>query len=127
MDPTSIPPGELSSLGRSEPTPAEVREQLERMLASPGLQASPRRRDMLRFIVDETLAQRGNRLKAYTVALAVFGRDDTFDPQADPVVRLEARRLRRDLDGYYAGAGHHDPLHITVPKGGYVPTFFMAR
>ena len=37
--------------------------------------------------------------------MPVFGRDDTFDPKIDPVVRLEARRLRRDLDSYYIGPG----------------------
>ena len=78
---------------------------------------------MLRFIVDETLAGRGDRLKGVTVALAVFGRDETFDQQSDPVVRLEARRLRSDLDSYYVDAGSRDPVRVSIPKGGYVPHF----
>ncbi|WP_223421667.1 hypothetical protein [Tateyamaria pelophila] len=78
---------------------------------------------MLRFIVDETLAGRGDRLKGVTVAQAVFGRDETFDQQSDPVVRLEARRLRADLDSYYVDIGSDDPVRVTVPKGGYVPHF----
>jgi adenylate cyclase len=53
----------------------------------------------------------------------VFGRNDDFDPQTDPVVRVEARRLRRDLDGYYVTAGKRDPVVISIPKGGYVPHF----
>jgi TolB-like protein len=38
-------------------------------------------------------------------------------------VRLEARRLRTDLDSYYVDAGSQDPVRISVPKGGYVPHF----
>jgi len=77
----------------------------------------------LRYIVEETLAGRADRIKGYTIAVAVFGRDETFDAQADPVVRLEARRLRRDLDSYYVGAGSRDPVRISIPKGSYVPHF----
>ncbi|WP_275168282.1 hypothetical protein [Bradyrhizobium sp. CSS354] len=101
---------------------------MECILSSQHFPASERRRAFLRFIVEETLAGRGDSLKGYTVALAVFGRKETFDPQADPVVRLEARRLRRDLDSYYVGAGRDDAVRIVVPKGSYVPYFgWFAR
>ncbi|WP_375778745.1 hypothetical protein ACE103_06375 [Bradyrhizobium sp. ma5] len=103
--------------------PVDVSAELERILSNPRFQASERRRAFLRFIVDETLAGRGERLKGYTIALAVFRRDGSFDPQADPVVRLEARRLRRDLDSYYMDAGRDDPVRISIPKGSYVPNF----
>ena len=93
------------------------------MLEGVSFHASQRRREMLQFIVDETLAGRGNRLKGVTLAIAVFGRDETFDQQSDPVVRLEARRLRSDLDSYYVDAGSQDPVRITIPKGGYLPHF----
>jgi len=53
----------------------------------------------------------------------VFGREESFDPQTDPVVRLEAGRLRRDLERYYLTAGRDDPILIEVPKGAYVPVF----
>ena len=107
----------------SSPSAEDVIAQLERMLEGVSFKASPRRREMLRFIVDETLAGHGNRLKGVTVAISVFGRDETFDQQSDPVVRLEARRLRSDLDSYYVDAGSQDPVRITIPKGGYVPHF----
>ncbi|MGA9572937.1 MAG: hypothetical protein WBS20_03205, partial [Lysobacterales bacterium] len=84
---------------------------------------SDRRIAFLRYIVEETLAGRARGIKGYTVAIAVYGRDETFDAQSDPVVRLEARRLRRDLDTYYAGPGRHDYIRISIPKGGYVPRF----
>ncbi len=109
----------------SQPPPSEVdvRAQLERILNGESFRASQRRREMLRFIVEETLAGRGDRMKGVAVAMSVFGRDETFDQQSDPVVRLEARRLRSDLDSYYVDAGSDDPVRITIPKGGYVPHF----
>jgi hypothetical protein len=78
---------------------------------------------MLKFIVEETLAGRAAHLKATTIAMAVFDRGPDFDQQSDPVVRLEARKLRRDLDNYYAGAGRDDSVRISIPKGHYRPKF----
>jgi TolB-like protein/tetratricopeptide (TPR) repeat protein len=101
----------------------DVRAELERILSNPRFQGSEKRRAFLRFIVEEALAGRADRLKGYTVAVEVFGRDENFDSQADPVVRLEARRLRRDLNSYYVEAGSHDPVRISIPKGTYVPHF----
>jgi TolB-like protein len=104
------------------PSPAEVRDQLQRILDSPSFEASDRRRRFLGYVVDELLAGRADRLKGYSIATAVFERDDSFDPQTDPVVRLEARRLRRGLEHYYLTAGRDDPIRIEIPKGGYAPT-----
>ncbi len=102
--------------------PDDARRELDRILSSQHFPASQKRREFLRYIVEEALAGRADRLKGYSVALAVFGRDDTFDPNADPVVRLEARRLRRDLDSYYVHAGVNDPVRISIPKGSYAPS-----
>lgn len=113
--------GDVASL--QMPGPSVVQAELERVLASPGLEASERRRAFLRYIVEETLAGRPERLKGYSIAIAVFGRAEDFDAQADPVVRLEARRLRRDLDSYYMSSGSRDPVRISIPKGSYVPRF----
>jgi TolB-like protein len=101
----------------------DVRAELEHILSNPHFQSSERRRAFLRFIVDETLSGHSENLKGFTIALSVFGRDDRFDPQADPVVRIEARRLRRDLHSYYADVGQNDAVRISVPKGSYVPVF----
>jgi TolB-like protein/Tfp pilus assembly protein PilF len=107
----------------SQPSVDDVTAQVKRILDGVSFGASPRRREMLRFLVEEALAGRGGRLKGVTVAQAVFGRDETFDQQSDPVVRIEARRLRTDLDSYYVDAGSEDPVRITIPKGGYLPHF----
>ncbi len=77
----------------------------------------------LRFVVQETLAGRGDRIKAYTIATAALGRDDNFDPQIDPIVRVEAGRLRRALRHYYANEGSSDPVVIDLPVGHYTPVF----
>jgi TolB-like protein len=102
---------------------ASVREELARILASPHFDVSARNRRFLEFIVEETLAGRANRLKGVTIANDVFGRDATIDPQHDPVVRIEAAKLRRSLERYYLLAGRDDPTRIDIPKGAYVPTF----
>ncbi|MBB3657662.1 TolB-like protein [Rhizobium sp. BK650] len=66
-------------------------------------------------------------MKAFTIANVVFGREASFDPQNDPVVRIEAGRIRKALERYYLVAGQEDDVVITVPKGGYVPHFEYAR
>jgi adenylate cyclase len=109
--------------GVSQPSADAVRGELERLLASAEFVASDRLKEFLRFVVEHRLAGRADGLKAYTIALEVFGRDSTFDPQTDPVVRMEASKLRRRLERYYLGAGRDDPVRIDIPKGGYAPTF----
>ncbi len=113
----SHPPGSL------ELSEGDIRRQLARILDCSDLQSSTRRREMLTFIVEEALAGRDTELKATTIAMAVFGRGSDFDQQSDPIVRLEARKLRRDLDNYYAGHGRDDPIRISIPKGHYIPKF----
>ncbi len=107
----------------AKPSPQAVREQLKKILDSGVLGGRARRGAFLRYVVEETLAGRGELLKGVSIAMSVFGRDETFDQQTDPIVRLEARRLRHDLDGYYATAGRDDPIRISIPKGGYLPRF----
>ena len=63
------------------------------------------------------------RIKGYTIAVEALGRGESFDPQADPIVRVEAGRLRRTLEHYYAGLGAQEPIVIELPRGSYVPTF----
>ena len=102
-----------------EPTPAEIREQLERILGSQSFEQAGRSSKFLRFTADQTLAGFGDRLKGYTIAVEVFGRPADFDAQNDPLVRVEAGRLRRRLAEYYAGEGKGDQLRVDLPRGGY--------
>ncbi len=109
-----------------QPTEAEIRQQLDRILASVEFHSPQRGRAFLQFIVHETLAGRSEFLKAFTIANIVFGRNVSFDAQNDPVVRIEAGRMRRALERYYLIAGRAERVIITIPKGGYVPTFAYA-
>jgi GAF domain-containing protein len=101
----------------------EIREQLGRIIRDAAFRHSLRLTRFLTFVVEETVAGQGNRLKAYTVAVEALGRKTDFDPQSDSIVRVEAGRLRGALARYYAGSGRNDPLVIDVPRGSYVPTF----
>ncbi|MEW9837869.1 hypothetical protein [Mesorhizobium marinum] len=101
----------------------EVRSELRRVLNSDHFDTSDRNRRFLEYVVLETLAGRHDRIKAYTIATVVFGRDDSFDPALDPVVRMEARRLRRSLEHFYLIEGQKGTVRIALPKGGYVPRF----
>jgi TolB-like protein len=102
---------------------ASVRTQLERILSSPDFGATDRTRKFLAYVVDETLRGRAARIKAYSIATDVLGRDSSFDAHSDPIVGIEAGHLRRALQHYYLAGGRDDPLIIAVPKGRYVPTF----
>jgi TolB-like protein len=110
-----------------QPKAAEVRAHLDKLMHSEALAISDRNRRFLAYIVEETLAGRGDRIKAYNVALTAFDRTDDFDPQTDPIVRIEASRLRRALEHYYLTAGKADALRIGIPKGSYVATFSQAE
>jgi hypothetical protein len=110
-------PGEKANLFR------DIRIQLERILASNDFRAPERTHQLLSYVVEETLAGRADRVKAYSIAVEAFGRDASFDPQSDPVVRIEAGSVRRALERYYLTGGQLDPLLISIPVGGYVPTF----
>jgi TolB-like protein len=103
----------------------DCRAQLDRILRSTEFEATGREHRFLSHVVEEALSGRGDRIKAYSIAVEVFGREATFDPQTDPIVRIEAGHLRRSLERYYFTAGQADPVLITIPKGGYVPTFSL--
>jgi len=105
------------------PSAAEVRAQVERMAVSDVFRTSPQLVAFLRFCVEAVLNGDGQRLKGYTIGVEVLRRDPTFDPQIDPIVRVEAARLRRTIGRYYAGPGLDDPVVIDLPRGGYAPTF----
>ncbi|MGB5746264.1 MAG: hypothetical protein WBM69_04735, partial [Desulfobacterales bacterium] len=111
----------------NKPSPEAIRDQLKRILESDEFRASDKQRKFLSFVVDETLKDRASQIKGYTIAVSVYGRTEKFDPQIDPIVRVEAGRLRRALEHYYLTVGRNDPVHIKIPKGSYVPTFYPVR
>jgi len=105
-----------------KPNPDEVLDQLERVLASVEFAASPRAQGFLRYVVRARLEGRESEISQHAIASEVFQRDGTFDPTTDPIVRMQAGRVRRALEHYYLHEGVGDPVLITLPKGTYVPT-----
>jgi adenylate cyclase len=103
-----------------------LRDQLNRVLASPQFDASERNRRFLSYVVEKAIEGHPDRIKAYTIAIDVFGRAKDFDPQLDSIVRIEAGRLRRSLERYYLTEGANDPVRILIPRGSYVPVFADA-
>jgi TolB-like protein/Flp pilus assembly protein TadD len=104
-----------------------VRRQLSLVLKSRSFRQVDRLQRFLAFIVEETLAGRGDVLKEYPIGVDVFGKDSSFDPRMDPIVRVQARRLRIRLATYYRDEGQGDGIIIDLPKGGYSPIFRRAE
>src|SRR6185312_5117204 len=90
------------------PTPDEISVALSRVCASRPFAQAPKLTRFLRFVVATTMAGEGDRLKGYTIGVEALGRGASFDPQSDPIVRVEAIRLRAALGRYYASAGTDD-------------------
>jgi TolB-like protein/Tfp pilus assembly protein PilF len=103
--------------------PAVVREHLARILASRAFHQGDRLKRFLSFIVSEAIDGHRNELKEYVVGVQVFGKEASFDPRTDPIVRVQARRLRAKLGQYYREEGRSDALIVDLPKGGYAPVF----
>jgi len=104
--------------------PEEVEAELRRILASPIFRKAPRHSRFLNFVVRKALEGPRDSVKEYLIGLEVFDRETDYDPGSDPVVRVEAGRLRSRLADYYLKVGRHDPIHIALPKGTYVPLFY---
>ncbi len=100
-----------------------IRLQLDRISSSATFQQVDRLKRFLEFVVLETVAGRGNQMKEYVLGIQVFDKDNSFDPRTDPVVRVQARRLRARLARYYEEEGSRDGVVIEMPKGGYAPVF----
>ncbi len=96
------------------------------MLASDVFRGSPQLAAFLRYVIEATLRGEADRIKGYTIAVEALGRDSAFDPQTDPIVRVEAARLRRAISRYYASAAGPETLLIELPRGSYVPVFRRA-
>ena len=103
--------------------PGRVREQLNRILSSPTFVDAERAIAFLRFIVELALYGRAEEIKESVIAVEVLGRSASFDSRTDPIVRVEAGRLRDRLHEYYESHGSVDDVLISIPKGGYVPAF----
>lgn len=100
-----------------------IRVQAEKILASDDFLASDRISQFLRYVIDKTLNGQQAEIKQYTVAVEGLGYDEDFDPNSNPIIRIQAGKLRRALEHYFATDGNKDSIRISIPKGTYVPEF----
>ncbi len=103
--------------------PEPVRAHLQKILASAGFAQSERLRRFLCFTVEQVIEGRAEQLKEYVIGMKVFDRKESYDPRIEPIVRVEARRLRAKLKRYYELEGRDEPIRIEFPKGQYAPVF----
>ena len=96
----------------------DVRDALTKVLSSQGFVHSERLSRFLHFAVESALAGETDQLKEYLIGVEVFDRKQDFDPRLDPIVRVEAGRLRSKLRGYYEAEGQNDPPPDRSPQGG---------
>lgn len=121
---SSGPIPDANSVGSPGQVPPElVQSELERILESSTFGKSPRLSRFLRFTVEQSLQGHSDRLKEYSLGVDVFDRGTKFDPQADPIVRVQAGRLRNKLQQYYDSEGQNAALVFELPKGAYIPSF----
>jgi adenylate cyclase len=105
------------------PDAESIQQQANRILTSPEFKATDVQKSFFTFVVETALAGRSHEIKGYTVATQVFGRGEDFNQATDPIVSIQANKLRRALERYYLVAGQNDPIRIEIPKGTYVPLF----
>jgi serine/threonine-protein kinase len=102
---------------------ADVRAELDKILAAQSFANSGRQSRFLRFVVEQTIEGRGPQLKEYLIGVEVYDRGEGYDPRVDTIVRVEASRLRSRLAEYYKTEGQGDCGRIDLPRGSYVPAF----
>lgn len=104
-------------------SPAAVERQLNKIVASNVFARSKQLCRFLRFVVEETLHGNADAVKESLIGTTVFQRGELFNPGIDPIVRVQARRLRSKLKEYYETEGQQDPLVIRLRTGSYSPLF----
>ena len=109
-----------------EPSPEAIRQQLQAIVVSRPFATATRARRFLTYVVEQTLAGQADSIKELVVGIEVFDRPADFDPKIDTIVRVEAGKLRKRLEEYYAKEGAAASVRIEVPKGSYVPSFRLA-
>ena len=100
-----------------------VSHQIELILKSPYFNATLHQIALLKFVVNQTLAGKGQEINDCTLAAEVFDRGLDFDQLIDPIVSIQADILRRALARYYQNSGKNDQIRIDIPNGTYVPLF----
>jgi len=102
-----------------------VKTELERVLSSKTFLQSAVLSNFLRYVVTETMEEKTNEIKEYSIAVKALGKPADFNPQLDAAIRIHAGRLRRILHEYYSSEGSNNPMIIVMQKGSYIPEFIL--
>ena len=101
----------------------EKREELRRILDSRYFSNSPKKTRFLDFVCEQAFQGNGDKLNEYLIGLEVYERGVDFNPQKDPIVRVQAHEIRRLLKKYYEEEGKGSAIRMDLPSGHYVPVF----
>ena len=123
MELTKTPARESECAVSAIPPADAVIQALEKILASQPFHNAESQKAFLRYVVNETLAGRGEQLKEYTIGVEVFKRKESYDPRYDNTVRLKAQKLRWSLSKYYETEGRDDHVCISFRSRSYQPMF----
>ena len=110
-----------------KPNEATIRQHLSKVLRSRGFSSSERLSKFLQMTVDKALNGENHQLKESVLGIEVFDRKPGYDPKVDPIVRVQAHRLRAKLADYYKNEGRGDAVRIDLPKGAYIPAFRLQN
>jgi len=116
----------MSSHSKPATEPASIfekRGELRRVLQSAHFASAPKKSRFLEFVAEQTLLGNGEKLNELLIGMEVYDRGGDFNPQQDPIVRVQAHEIRRALRIYYEEEGKTNPWRIDLPAGHYVPTF----
>jgi hypothetical protein len=102
---------------------AELKAALESKLFS----RAPSMVQFLNYICSKYFEGEASQIKEYTIAVEAFGRSPDFQQKEDPIVRVEANRLRKRLKQYYETEGRDHAIQISIPSGQYQPVFLSRE
>ncbi|MEO6816411.1 MAG: hypothetical protein ABI177_06900 [Edaphobacter sp.] len=106
-----------------EPSVDERRQLIERVASSTQFRRSVRLRDFLLYVGGQSLKEGRAEIHEQEIGAKVFERGPSYDPSQDNIVRVNATELRKRIELYFATDGVHEPLMLTIPRGGYKPVF----
>ncbi len=100
-----------------------VEAELERVLESRCFRSRKAAQKFLGYIVHKTIEGHGKDINQHSIATEGLGKEADFDPSSNPLIRVQAGRLRKQLEEYYAGEGRENMIRIMLPIGSYQPAF----
>src|SRR5262245_54820718 len=103
--------------------PEDVKQAVDRVLRSKHFVNAHKKKEFIKLICDFYLQGRAQELNEYILGYEVFSRDSTYNPSADPIVRVFAHEIRKKLESYYTNEGNNDPVRLEIPAGTYQPVF----